>query len=191
MKKLIIIALIPIVIWTIGFIMFAEMINEFDIDKMEKTDAVVVLTGGKNRINEAAKLLNQKNADKMFISGVSQETSLEELVEKYDMETYYADNVEIGQEAKNTLENAKEVKEWVEKNNISSIRLVTSNYHMPRSMEEIEAATDGVSIIPHPVYSENVAKKWWTSWKSFKFVASEYNKFIFVWIKNHTIFNGR
>lgn len=45
-----------------------------------------------------------------------------------------------------------------EKNNIRSIRLVTSNYHMPRSMAEFRANNREVTILAHPVYSERVRK---------------------------------
>lgn len=71
-----------------------------------------------------------------------------------------------------------------EKNNIRSIRLVTSNYHMPRSMAEFRANNREVTILAHPVYSERVRKNWWRSWRSFVLIASEYNKFLYVWIKN-------
>ena len=76
----------------------------------------------------------------------------------------------------------------MEKNNISSIRLVTSNYHIPRSLEEFYAQNQNLQIVVHPVYSENISKKWWKSWGSFLLIASEYNKFLYVWLSRRLNF---
>lgn len=173
-----------IVAWFIGFLIFNEQIQKFDNSNTERTDAIVVLTGGKNRIDVAKKLFNDGFAEKLFISGVSKEVSLDDIIKPDDVLIVYKNNIEIGQEATNTVENAIEVDNWVDKNNISSIRLVTSNYHMPRSIEEIKSINGKIRIIIHPVFSENISKKWWTTKSTFKFIASEYNKFLFSYIKN-------
>ena len=70
----------------------------------------------------------------------------------------------------------------MEQNDIKSIRLVTSNYHMPRSIEEFYFQNPDMKIIVHPVYSDFVAKEWWKSARSFYLIASEYNKFLYVWL---------
>ncbi|MDR1694135.1 MAG: YdcF family protein [Lactobacillaceae bacterium] len=178
-KTAIFIIMLTAVLWFGGFMAFNNRIYMFK-NNNEKTDAIVVLTGGKNRIDEAQKLFNDGLADKLFISGVSKEASLEEIISPDEV----SDNIEIGQEAHNTFENAIEVNNWIVKNEISSIRLVTSNYHMPRSIEELKTKNNDVKIIIHPVFSDNVQKKWWKSWGSFNFIASEYNKFLFSYIKN-------
>ena len=83
----------------------------------------------------------------------------------------------------NTVENAIETSEWIRKNNVKSIRLVTSNYHIPRSLEEFRSLNPQVKIIPHPVYSENVSPQWWKNGGSFYLIASEYNKFLYVYLR--------
>lgn len=169
--------------WFIGLLIFTTCIDNYDKNN-EKTDAIVVLTGGKNRIKEAKKLFNEDFADKMFISGVSKEVSLDDIIKPEEVKIIYKNKIEIGQEAKNTVENAIEINEWILKNDIKSIRLVTSNYHMPRSLEEIKSKNDDVKIIIHPVFTDNLSKHWWSSRKTFRFIASEYNKFLFAYIKN-------
>ena len=76
-----------------------------------------------------------------------------------------------------------ETGEWIRKNKVRSIRLVTSNYHIPRSLEEFRSQNPQIKIVPHPVYSENVSPQWWKNRGSFCLIASEYNKFLYVYLR--------
>ncbi len=172
-------------IWLGGFIVFQQYIRKRPIDETTKTDAIVVLTGGKNRIAEAIRLYNKGLADMLFISGVEPHVNLETLeIQNHVNFIRGENNVILGKEATNTIENAVEVNEMIRRNRLKSIRLVTSYYHMPRSMEEILAQNPEVKILEHPVYSKNVSKRWWKRPKSFYLIASEYHKFVFVYMKN-------
>lgn len=184
MKKLLVILLfICIVVWFAGFVAFNYQINNYKHDESTKTDAIIALTGGKNRIGEAVNLLNKGLADKMFISGVQKDISLKEISKRKDVEIKTKREIEIGNQSTNTVENAIETNEWIKKNHVHSIRLVTSNYHIPRSMEEFKARSPKLLIIPHPVYSERVSKKWWKNEGSFYLIASEYTKFLYVYLR--------
>ena len=135
--------------------------------------------------NEKTSLLERlKEKQQLLISGVSRGTSLETLKKRQDVKITTSREITLDEKSTNTVENAIEAAAWVKKNNIRSIRLVTSNYHMPRSMAEFRANNREVTILAHPVYSERVRKNWWRSWRSFVLIASEYNKFLYVWIKN-------
>ncbi|MBR1841429.1 MAG: YdcF family protein, partial [Alphaproteobacteria bacterium] len=154
------------------------------VDEEKNTDAIVVLTGGRNRITEGINLLNQKRAPILFISGVSQDVKIGELEKRLSV---YADDesrIVLGYKATNTIENASEVSDWIKQNDIKSVRLVTSNYHIPRSIAELETYHLPIQIIIHPVYSKYVKKEWWKHWGSFKLIATEYNKFLFVTVRN-------
>ncbi len=170
-------------LWTGGFIVFDAHIKKTQ-NNIEKTDAIVVLTGGKNRIAESFNLFNNEMADILIISGVSDNVSLKEL-ERQNKTSIIKNNdkIFIGREAATTYQNAIEVSEIIRRNNIQSVRLVTSYYHMPRSKEEILAHNPDIEVVLHPVYSQNVSSKWWKNWNSFKLVAAEFNKFIFVYVK--------
>lgn len=175
---------VVLICWVVGFMFFCGKIYGYSIDEYHKTDAVVVLTGGRNRIAESIRLLNNNLANRLFISGVSENVSIKDIEDKAKI---YIDNpelVELGYKARDTVGNAREVKEWTEKNNINSVRLVTSNYHLPRSMLELYALNTKFVILPHPVYSDHLSKKWFMSWGTFKFTASEYNKFLLAWMRN-------
>ncbi len=185
-KRIVIyILLIGICIWSGGLIGFGYTINHLQADVAVKTDAIIVLTGGRNRIGEAVRLLNQGSAEQLLISGVSKGTSLEILKKRKDVKITTTRGITLDEKSTNTVENAIEAAAWVKRNNIRSIRLVTSNYHMPRSMAEFRANNRQLVILAHPVYSERVEKNWWRSWHSFVLIASEYNKFLYVRVKNY------
>ncbi len=185
MKKLFyIVTLIVFAAWAAGYCWFNYHIFHYQADSTQKTDAIIVLTGGRNRIAEGAKLLKRGLAQKLFISGVDENSSLQAIEKINDLDFEKKQQVYIGKKAMDTVGNANEAKEWIMQNNINSIRLVTSNYHMPRSLAEFRALNPKLTIIPHPVYSEKVSKKWWKKWKTGKLTASEYSKFLYVCLRN-------
>lgn len=171
-------------LWLGGFIWFNHVINTYEEDYKEKTDAIVVLTGGRYRILVAHNLLNLGLAPKMFISGVPQNITLGQLLQKNGIFPDHISNIEVGNAATDTVGNAAEVADWVRKNNIKSVRLVTSNYHIPRSLAELKTHETRLKVIIHPVYSEKISFEWWRSWATFKFIFTEYNKYLFVCMRN-------
>ena len=175
-------------IWIAGLFLFANKINNYSMDNQSLTDAIVVLTGGRNRIAEGIELLENNFSDKLFISGVSKNVKLEDLEEKINKKISKKDKIEIGYKASNTIENAQEVLSWIKENKINSIRLVTSNYHILRSLEEFRAHNNDVKIIPHPVYSPNVSEEWWKNWGTFRLLFMEYNKFLCVYVLRRLCF---
>jgi uncharacterized SAM-binding protein YcdF (DUF218 family) len=172
-----------LVCWLAGFWFFGWKINHFHQNPNEHTDAIVVLTGGRNRIAEAVRLLDAGLAEKLFISGVGKDISLKNIAKSQKFNVVHKDLVELGHEALNTSENAEETTEWVQQNHIKSIRLVTSNYHILRSQLEIQNLDSQLHIVPHPVYSEKIEKKWWTSRQTFSLIFKEYNKLLCAYIR--------
>lgn len=170
--------------WFCGFIWFGQKINSYPNYNSEHTDAIVVLTGGRNRIAEAIRLLNDNMAEHLFISGVEKRTKMKDIMDKTGMYLNNPEKAELGYNATNTIENALEIKNWIEKNDIKSVRLITSNYHTPRSLAELEALHVSLKIIADPVYSERVAPYWWQSWGTFKLIVGEYNKYLVVIFRN-------
>ena len=184
MKKFLIIpGLLLMALWFGGFLVFAYRINHYPADEKTHTEAVVALTGGRYRIAEAVNLLNQGKADKLFISGVSQDSSLDEIKKKQNLEIEDESNVSLGHQAKDTFGNAKETVAWLKRNKITSIRLVTSNYHLDRSIAEFRAQAPNLQIIAHPVYSDKVKKKWWKSWDTFTLIFVENIDFLYVYVR--------
>lgn len=174
--------------WALGFVLFARYINSYEIDTSTKTDAIIVLTGGRNRISEGIRLLNENLADKLFISGVPENISINQIEKQAKIKADDENKIELGRKAKNTIENAIETEEWIKKNDIKSIRLVTSSYHIPRSLQEFiiyVTMENNLEVVLNPIYSPNVNLKWWKSWGTFRLLMMEYNKFLIVYVCRH------
>ena len=183
-----VILLVAVLSWAGGFIVFVDDISQTRDDIIranpeinERTDAIVVLTGGSERIRYAINLLNIGFADKLFISGVNREVKLSELLyyNGYKGQTQLSNRIELGYSAFDTIQNADEIAYWVRSNNIKSIRLVTSNYHIKRAMLEIQHRLPDIKIIPHSVLPINIRiDRWWEFKSTRDLLISEYNKYL-------------
>lgn len=135
----------------LGWVWFAGSLVTIKPDAPDtKTDAIIVLTGGKKRIDEGLRLLNAGLSDKLFISGVNPTTSLQDLLNGRAARCC----ITLGYAAEDTIGNADEAREWASKHDVQSIRLVTSNYHMARAKLEFDRALPGLTIYEHPVPSD-------------------------------------
>ena len=182
-NKCLIIAVVVFAFWAYGLISFVKQIPASVLDIDSKTDAIVVLTGGSRRFDESLRLLYEQKAQKLFVSGVGVDTDLNSmlLLSAYVPKNIaeLAKNIELGYDAQNTKGNAEEVAKWVQKNNIKSIRLVTGNYHLKRSIIEFNKVMPDIKIIPHPVTPEQFSlDQWWTSSAMKKLLVTEYNKYL-------------
>ena len=155
-----------------------------------KTDAIVVLTGGPQRIKTALTLLSKGFSERLLISGVFdgvRKSEILEFVKETGITGIKEGQISLDHSATSTKENALETKKWVQENNIKSLRLVTESYHMPRSLLEFQGALEGISILPHPIATKDTrSEKWWNSNRSIFFILREYHKFLAVWLKQQT-----
>lgn len=174
-------------LWTIGLVRFAGDIPDRVEDGTTVTDAIVVLTGGSGRLREGLELLSRDLAGKMFISGVYQGVDVQKLLQVAKRNPVGLESrIGIGN-AVNTRGNATETAVWVRDNAITSLRLVTAAYHMPRSRLEFANAMPGLKIIPNPVFSEHVKQDEWWAWPgTATLMATEYNKFLMAWVRHRT-----
>ncbi len=170
-------------LWLGGLAVFNFHINHYKTDRATKTDAIIALTGGSNRIKEAAELLNNGFSRVLFISGVEKGVSFDAIVHAQKLNIRSGKEVIIERASTNTVENAIRTNAWIRNNHIKSIRLVTSNYHMPRSYLEFKSQNPDLQIIQNPVYSDKLSNEWWKNRGSFFLLASEYTKFIIVYVK--------
>jgi uncharacterized SAM-binding protein YcdF (DUF218 family) len=165
--------------WSAGLIAFAGAMPTKVADSTTRTDAIVVLTGGRGRIEAGLDLLQQGYAGKLFVSGAGGQTRLADLVaETTTLSPETAAAVSLGREAEDTPGNAVETSAWVAREGVTSIRLVTAAYHMPRSLLEMHAAMPQVTIIAHPVFPSNVMADWWRYPGTASLFAREYIKVI-------------
>ncbi len=175
-------ALLLLLIWLGGLIYFTTLIPDSVADPTSATDGIVVLTGGSERLREGFQLLADGKAKRLLISGVYHEANLTDLLREAParLSQQLKDCcITIGYRAGNTLGNATETAEWAAANNLRSLRLVTADYHMPRSLLEFSHALPGALIIAHPVFPEDVKSKDWWLWSGAAGqVVSEYHKYM-------------
>lgn len=140
-------------LWVVGFALFASFALFSPPQEQSTTsDAIIVLTGGSNRIQEGLALFAEKKSRNLFISGVNKDVTRNELLGLWHGKSPLPPCcITLGYEATSTEENALETRKWVQENNIKSIRLVTGNYHMARSLLELRQMLPGVKIYIHPV----------------------------------------
>lgn len=141
----------------IGFVRFTDAISAIaPPEKDRKADAIVVLTGGAHRIEFALELLNNGEGKRLLISGVNPATSESELRRLTGAAKATFDCcVDIGYEALDTIGNASETARWISKNGYSRVIVVTSAYHIPRSLLELETASPEAAFVAWPVKQDD------------------------------------
>jgi uncharacterized SAM-binding protein YcdF (DUF218 family) len=154
--------------WVLGFAWFA-LLPPLPAGA-QKTDAIVVLTGGPGRIDRALERLEAGDAKRLLISGVAREVKPKELAAEYKRpEELFDCCIALGFEAEDTRSNATEVATWVARRNYKSVRLITTDWHMRRAEYELARAVgDKVTIVPDAVHSE----------PSFATLFREYHKYL-------------
>ena len=167
-------------LWFAGLLWFATALPREVGDAGERTDAIVVLTGGSARLSQGLDLLAQERAQKLFVSGVYRGVDITELFRvRQQSPDEFACCVSLGHEADDTRGNAVETAAWMRAQGFESLRLVTANYHMPRSLLEFRHAMPDFDIVPHPVFPETFKQdEWWLWSRSASLVASEYSKYL-------------
>lgn len=156
LKKILgIIMMLSLIVWFGGYLGFLSNMQPSYTIAPAKADAVIVLTGGHGRITTGLNLFSQERAKHLFISGVHETVKKKEILNMWHGQTPLPKCcVTLGYEAKTTISNASEVKEWAKKNDIQSIILVTNDYHMSRAMLEFNYAMPSVTIHPHMIVGD-------------------------------------
>ena len=165
-----------------------EQVSELTPAAAPKGDAIVALTGGSgHRISAALKILESGAGKRLLVSGVHESVDVEALIHAAGGTiTLYDCCIDFGRSARSTQGNAIETAEWVEEHAYQSIIVVTSDYHMPRSLLWFDDVLEGVDVIPYPVESAIRPRQWWTSWTSIKGLVLEWSKYRVNWMMKAT-----
>ena len=122
-------------VYAFGFLGFAVSLPQPAAD--EKTDAVIVLTGGPGRIARGLDVVEQGLAREMFVAGVDPDVTPAEFAAEFDVSRRVMQCcVKLGYLAVDTRSNAGEAAQWLKENEFTSVRLVTTDWHMARSAAE-------------------------------------------------------
>ncbi|WP_434623613.1 YdcF family protein [Azospirillum sp. B2RO_4] len=181
-------ALVLAVAWLAGLFWYAADVPRLPptgADAERKTDAIVVLTGGSNRLVTGLELLAAGRAKKLFVSGVYDGVEVQELLKlSRHSPTEMECCITLGYSADSTIGNAYETADWMRDQGFRSLRLVTANYHMRRSMLELSMAMPDVELVPHPVVAPTVHLDDWWMWPgTANLLVNEYNKLLVVGLR--------
>ena len=189
------ILLIIFSLWLAGLLWFVRQIPDETgaMNEASSTEAIVVLTGGSGRLEHGFLLLNSNMGKKLFITGVGDKITLDMLISSQINNQNYEfinsvkselHNVTLDYSAKSTFENATETHKWMQNNNFTSMRIVTANYHMPRSLLVFESEMPDYDIIADPVFPMKFRlEKWWSFSGTLKLIIYEYHKYLGVMLR--------
>ena len=124
-------------VWALGFLWFVVFLPK--PAESARTDAVIVPTGGTGRIARGLAVLERGEAKKMLVSGVDKEVRPQEFAAQFGVSPRtMACCVTLGFAAVDTRSNAAETAKWVAQNEVRSLRLVTTDWHMRRAAGELD-----------------------------------------------------
>jgi uncharacterized SAM-binding protein YcdF (DUF218 family) len=175
--------------WFGGMVWFASTLPQKVQDMHSHTDGIVVLTGGSERIDAGLDLLARGRARIMLVSGVHRQTNQRVLAElSKATPDLFTCCVELGRKATDTVGNAVETADWVRRKDLKTLRLVTSAYHMPRSLVEFRRLLPQIRIVAHPVFTQTVKIRDWWRWPgTTSLLIGEYNKYIVSLIRDRFV----
>ncbi|BCJ89552.1 hypothetical protein IZ6_02870 [Terrihabitans soli] len=163
-----------------GFFVFVSTIPRVEPDTKISGDGIVVLTGGADRLADAFALLADGRAKRLLISGVNPDTSEAQLARLHPQHKRLFDCcVDLGFRALNTAGNALETRQWVRRHGFQAVIVVTSGWHMRRSLLELERAIPEVILVPYPVITEGAEEEnWWLKPGKLRLLVGEYVKYL-------------
>jgi uncharacterized SAM-binding protein YcdF (DUF218 family) len=156
-----------LLLYVLGYALFTVLLPEAADDR--RTDAIVVLTGGAKRLERGLDLLERGRADRMLVSGVERTVRPVELAERYNAnEALFDCCIDLGRESVDTRSNAEETAQWLKRHKFKTVRLVTTDWHMPRARFELGRQSPGVRVTADAIQSR----------PSFTQLFTEYNKYL-------------
>lgn len=165
--------------------------------EIKKADAIILLTGGAytneilegqsyQRLFHAFKLYKKKYADKIIICGGP---SKEELLPRSEiMKNILIDmgvnknDIIIEKNSKSSYENIKNIMTLLKELNVKNSLLVTSSYHMYRSLAVCKKLGINVYPAPVPCYEKDISHFWRRS-KFIPDILREYAVIIYFWLR--------
>lgn len=122
--------------WLFGFLWFAMALPQPLGDT--RTDAIIVLTGSKGRIEHAVEVLKKGEASRLLVSGVDRDVKPGEFAAQFGVSRRLLECcITLGYRAYDTRSNAIEAADWLTDHDARSVRLVTADWHMRRAVLEL------------------------------------------------------
>lgn len=161
-----------------GFVLFATHLPH-PPRALPRADGIVALTGGGLRLDVAVTLLEKGVGERLLISGVNTQATKRDLKLLVHGRRRFDCCADLGYAAENTFGNAKEAAAWTRFHHYKRIVLVTSRYHMPRSLLEFRDVMPDVKVVPYPVDPDG-GRGFPNTMRNLKSLHSEYWKYLAV-----------
>lgn len=191
MTKMLIIPLVLVATFIAGVQYFAHAIRDLttpELTPYRDQTGVVVATGHEGRLAAGLELMTQNLASRMLISGVGQGIDKADLRHVAKVSSQIDDVflccVDLGHKATDTEGNALEAKEWAEGYGLQTLIIVTSDFHMPRTMIAFEQYFAENRLIAHHVKTswlqldKNGRSGWWRTPARISLIAGEMVKYL-------------
>lgn len=141
---------LAIAVLSTGFASYVTALARYDQTELKTVDAAIVLTGGPDRLTDAARLLSSGVTKHLLISGVGGRADLDDLIRFVpSLAPYSTCCIDLGHQAQNTRGNAEEAALWAREKNYKSLAIVTTGFHLPRAMLEISALLPDRVLYPY------------------------------------------
>lgn len=145
-----------------GFLYFAETVAGLEVPDDPRADAIVVLTGGYQRIDRAIGLLKEGAGERLLISGVNPTTSGNQIRRlTQSSSALFECCVDMGYDAMDTIGNANETARWISDHGFNRVLVVTNDYHMPRSLLELKLSDRRTEFVAYPVVNADLRNGNW------------------------------
>ena len=159
-----------LLLYALGFVLFAFTLGKPAPAAAAPTDAAVVLTGGSGRIEHAIDVLRQHKAGRLLVSGADPSVTKADLARRIPGSgALLKCCVDLGSESVDTRTNAEETGRWLAKHRFHSVRLITSDWHMRRARYEFTRVLGNRYVI----VDDGVRTE-----PSFIILFAEYNKYL-------------
>lgn len=136
-----------------GFAAFVADVSGRRAPADPRADAIVVMTGDNARLDGGVRLLAEGRGGRLLISGVHPSVSRKTLagVLAAQSRALLGCCIDLDHDAKDTAGNAFFTRRWAEERGYDSLIVVTSDYHMPRTLAELAWTMPGAELIAYPV----------------------------------------
>ena len=156
-------------LYALGFALFSVALGKPAPADSRETQAIVVLTGGSGRIEQAVERLESGKAKQLLIAGTDPLVTEADMAQRLEgKESLVECCITLGSESVDTRSNAEEARAWLEAEGFDEIRLVTSDWHMRRAAFEFQRALPDTYIVYDAVDTD----------PSFRTLFVEYNKYV-------------
>jgi len=180
--KSLVLLLILVFTWVSGLLAFAARIERSTPpDEPRRAQGIVALTGRSDaRIAEAMQLLEDRKGRRLLISGVNRQATREDIRSVARAPSGLFDCcVDLGFSAADTVGNARETAAWARRYGFRRLIVVTSDYHLPRSLLELKGAMPEAELQGYPIRTQELdSGDWWRTPASSRRMILEYTKYV-------------